>query len=77
MNVSAGQHQLYVQVFNNDTNPANLMADGVIELAKVFREREHDGFFQMLHRGRPTSGKIYLELTFYPSVMCIKFTGLI
>jgi hypothetical protein len=59
---------LFVQIFNKDNNPANLMADGVIELNKVLREKEHDGFFSLSTRGRPSSAKIYLELTFYPSV---------
>ncbi|KAI8879333.1 hypothetical protein K501DRAFT_193913 [Backusella circina FSU 941] len=66
--VAAGQHQMVVQIYNKDSNPANLMADGVIELNKVLREKEHDGYFSLSTRGRPGPGKIYLELTFYPSV---------
>lgn len=65
--VTGGQHSLIVQVFDKTTQPNNLMADGVIDLSKVFRESEHDGYFPLLSKGRP-GGVIYLELTFYSAV---------
>lgn len=59
---------MHVQIFNRDTNPSNLMADGIVDLSKVLRETEHDGYFPLLFRGRPGGGDLYLELTFYQSV---------
>lgn len=59
---------MQVQIFNRDTNPTNLMADGIVDLNKVLREKEHDGYFPLHFRGRPGGGDIYLELTFYPAV---------
>lgn len=66
--VGVGYHQMHVQIFNRDTNPTNLMADGIVDLNKVLREKEHDGYFPLHFRGRPGGGDIYLELTFYPAV---------
>ncbi|CEP19834.1 hypothetical protein [Parasitella parasitica] len=63
--VAAGQRQLHVQIFDKDTKPNNLMGDGVIDLTKVLRDKEHDGYFPLRMRGRPDAGLIYLELTFY------------
>ncbi|KAG0735440.1 hypothetical protein G6F57_009579 [Rhizopus arrhizus] len=62
--ISHGPYQMRVQVFNKDMNPNHLMGEAVIDLAKVMREKEHDGYFPLMCRGQP-SGEIYLELTFY------------
>jgi hypothetical protein len=70
----AGYHQLNIQIFNKDTNPNNLMAEGVVDLTKVLREKEHDGYFPLTFRGRPGTGVIYLELTFY-SAVCHKYAS--
>ncbi|KAI9485462.1 MAG: C2 domain-containing protein [Benjaminiella poitrasii] len=67
--ISAGHHQLQIQIFDKDNrNPNNLMADGIVDLQKVFRDKEHDGYFPLNIRGRPSTGIIYLELTFYSAV---------
>ncbi|KAI8637197.1 C2 domain-containing protein [Parasitella parasitica] len=71
--VAAGQRQLHVQVFDKDTKPNNLMGDGVVDLAKVLRDKEHDGYFPLQMCGRPTTGLIYLELTFYSAVSVLRF----
>lgn len=54
-------------MFDKTTQPNNLMGEGVVDLAKVLRDAEHDGYFPLLNKGRP-SGVIYLELTFYSAV---------
>jgi hypothetical protein len=60
---------MHVQIFDRDTNnPNNLMAEGVVDLNKVLREKEHDGYFPLQYRGRQGCGDIYLELTFYTAV---------
>ena len=59
---------MQVQIFNRDTNPNNLMGEGVVDLTKVLREKEHDGYFPLRFRGRQGCGDIYLELTFYGAV---------
>jgi hypothetical protein len=64
----AGYQQLNMQIFDKDTNPNNLMAEGIVDLTKVLREKEHDDYFPLLFRGRPGTGVIYLELTFYSAV---------
>ncbi|KAG2230147.1 hypothetical protein INT48_004017 [Thamnidium elegans] len=63
--VAAGIHQMHVQIFDKDTKPNNLMGEGVIDLTRVLREKEHDGYFPLQYKGRPNCGDIYLELTFY------------
>ncbi|KAI8344905.1 C2 domain-containing protein [Choanephora cucurbitarum] len=68
MPVPAGHHHLHVQIFDKDQNPANLMAEGVVDLSRVLQEKEHDGYFPLQARGRPHCGDIYLELTFYSAV---------
>ncbi|EIE90247.1 hypothetical protein RO3G_14958 [Rhizopus delemar RA 99-880] len=62
-----GPYQMRVQVFNKDMSPNHLMGEAVIDLSKVMREKEHDGYFPLMCRGQP-SGEIYLELTFYLAV---------
>jgi hypothetical protein len=62
---------MQVTIFDKDTKPNNLMGEGVIDLTKVLREKEHDGFFPLSFRGRQNCGEIYLELTFYGAV-CIR-----
>lgn len=59
---------MHIQIFDRDPHPQNLMGEGTIDLSKVIREKEHDGYFLMKHNGQP-AGEIYLELTFYPVVM--------
>jgi hypothetical protein len=66
--VAAGHYQMHVQIFDKDTKPNNLMGDGVVDLTKVLREKEHDGYFPLQYRGRQGAGVIYLELTFYSAV---------
>ncbi|CAO0797336.1 unnamed protein product [Mucor circinelloides] len=63
--VAAGQYQMHVQIFDKDTKPNNLMGDGIVDLKKVLRDKEHDGYFPLQFRGRQSTGVIYLELTFY------------
>ncbi|GAA5809970.1 hypothetical protein MFLAVUS_003385 [Mucor flavus] len=63
--VAVGIHQMHVQIFDKDTKPNNLMGEGVIDLTRVLREKEHDGYFPLQYKGRPNCGDIYLELTFY------------
>lgn len=59
---------MHVQIFDKDTKPNNLMGEGVIDLTRVLREKEHDGYFPLQYKGRPNCGDIYLELTFYLAV---------
>ncbi|KAI7900877.1 C2 domain-containing protein [Cokeromyces recurvatus] len=67
--VSAGHHQLHIQIFDRDNNnPNNLMAEGIVDLQKVFRDKEHDDYFPLNLHNRPSTGVIYLELTFYAAV---------
>jgi Ca2+-dependent lipid-binding protein len=65
---------MHIQIFDRDPHPHNLMGEGTIDLSKVIREKEHDGYFLMKHNGQQ-AGEIYLELTFYPVVMtrCLLF----
>ncbi|KAL0143984.1 C2 domain-containing protein [Mucor lusitanicus] len=63
--VAAGHYQMHVQIFDKDTKPNNLMGDGIVDLKKVLRDKEHDGYFPLNFRGRQGTGVIYLELTFY------------
>lgn len=56
------------QIFDKDTSPNNLMGEAIIDLTKVLREKEHDGYFPLHYRGRQNCGDIYLELTFYSAV---------
>ncbi|KAG2193751.1 hypothetical protein INT47_005032 [Mucor saturninus] len=63
--VTAGYHQMHVQIFDKDTMPNNLMGEGIVDLSKVLREKEHDGYFPLHYRGKQNCGDIYLELTFY------------
>ncbi|KAI9269945.1 C2 domain-containing protein [Sporodiniella umbellata] len=70
VNIQLGQgqqHLLNVQIFDRDMNPNHFMGESNIDLAKVLREREHDGYFPLNLRGQP-AGEIYLEMTFYPWV---------
>lgn len=63
---------MHVQIFDRDTNsPNNLMAEGVVDLTRVLREKEHDGYFSLSYLGRPGCGELYLELTFYTAVSYI------
>lgn len=66
--VAAGHYQMHVQIFDKDTKPNNLMGDGIVDLKKVLRDKEHDGYFPLNFRGRQGTGVIYLELTFYSAV---------
>lgn len=59
---------MQVSIFDKDTKPINLMGEGVVDLTKVLREKEHDGYFPITLRGRQNCGEIYLELTFYGAV---------
>ncbi|KAG0757449.1 hypothetical protein G6F32_010396 [Rhizopus arrhizus] len=64
--ISRSHHQqMHIQIFDRDPHPHNLMGEGTIDLSKVIREKEHDGYFLMKHNGQQ-AGEIYLELTFYP-----------
>ncbi|ORE22129.1 hypothetical protein BCV71DRAFT_172471 [Rhizopus microsporus] len=65
--IRQGQHRLHVQIFDKEANARNLMGEGVVDLTKVLREREHDGYFPVKYQGKH-GGEIYLELTFYPIV---------
>ncbi|CAO3661612.1 unnamed protein product [Rhizopus stolonifer] len=64
--IGHGTYQMKVEIFDKDINPVNLMAEEIVDLSKVIREKEHDGYFPMKYRGQP-GGEIYLELTFYPT----------
>lgn len=64
---------MVIQIFDKEANPKNLMAEGIVDLTKVLNEKEHDGYFPLSFRGRPESGFIYLELTFY-STVCLRTT---
>ncbi|KAI8979515.1 C2 domain-containing protein [Mycotypha africana] len=66
--ISIGQHELHIQLFDKTTSPSNLMAEGLVDLRKVLKEKEHDGYFPLSFRGKPGAGVIYLELTFYSAV---------
>ncbi|KAI9255288.1 hypothetical protein BY458DRAFT_409030, partial [Sporodiniella umbellata] len=62
--ISHDAQQLRIEIFDRDPSPLNLMADGWVDLSKVIREKEQDGYFPLYYRGQP-GGEIYLELTFY------------
>lgn len=64
---------MHVQVFDKDTMPNNLMGEGIVDLSKVLREKEHDGYFPLHYRGNQNAGDIYLELTFYSAVSLFSF----
>ncbi|CAO3680417.1 unnamed protein product [Rhizopus stolonifer] len=63
--LSHGHQLLHIQIFDRDTNPNNFMGEGMIDLSKVLKEREHDGYFLLKYKGQP-AGEVYLEMTFYP-----------
>ena len=44
------------------------MAEGIIDITTVLRDKEYDGYFALSYKGKPGYGVIYLELTYYPNV---------
>ncbi|KAF7728239.1 hypothetical protein EC973_006520 [Apophysomyces ossiformis] len=68
MPVPEGLKRLQVQVIHEDptVRREELICECEVDLTKVFREGEDDGYFQLLWQGRK-AGEVYLELTFYAS----------
>ncbi|RKP22554.1 C2 domain-containing protein, partial [Syncephalis pseudoplumigaleata] len=62
--IHEGSNQMFVKAFAAGLNESKFIGECMIELKRVFSERQFDSWFELKDRGK-YAGEIYLELTFY------------